>query len=150
MEFVLLAVQFLMDHSQSLAIVALAAGGLFAALKQQAYKTFLLLALKLVREVAVQELSGPEKRKAVVEGVYKALPVWAKNIVSERKAHELAEKAYQLLKGELKQEAAAKVEDTVEKAVEEAKVESVDPTKPVVAGDLHLKSPYIIESTQTD
>jgi hypothetical protein len=89
-------------HWQTIVIVATAGGGLIAALQKQAYSVFFGLALELVRQVAVEELNGVDKRKKVVEEVYKALPLWAKGLIPQQQAEILAERAYSLLKGELK------------------------------------------------
>jgi hypothetical protein len=73
------------------------------ALKSRAYAQFFGLALQLVREVAIKELDNTEKRKWVVEEAYKAAPLWATKMVTKLQVEQIAEQAYQLLRGELKQ-----------------------------------------------
>lgn len=130
-----LIIGFIVAHWDSISIVLLGTGGLVAAVKNRAYALFLTQALELVRKVAIEELSGPEKRKKVVEEVYKVLPLWAKNAVSPQQAEVLAERAYQLLRGELK---------ATEKAVVIEPLPNVDPTVGVLDEEnLQIKSPYI-------
>ncbi len=91
-----------LNHWQSIAIVSGAGVGLWQAVQKKAYQQFFLICLDLVRQVAVEELSGKEKREKVVKTAYENLPLWAKKLITEQKANELAEQAYQLLRGEIK------------------------------------------------
>lgn len=93
---------FIQDHWQSIAIIASAFGSLGVYAKQQAYKQFLLVCLDLVRKIAVQELTGLEKRKAVVDAAWTKSPLWVKHFITMEQAEQIAEQAYSLLKGELK------------------------------------------------
>lgn len=137
MEFVLMVIGLVQAHWQTVAIVGGAVAGLTAAVKNRAYAEFFKLALILVREVAVQELSGPEKRKWVVEEGYKRLPLWAKKAVTQQQLEVWAERAYALLRGEL----------TAAKTAEEYVADNTfDPTKGILDGEeLRITSPLKIE-----
>ena len=91
---------FLWAHWVSFTAVFVATPALFVALRSKAYYAFFTLALQLVKQVAKEELEGPEKRKWVVDNGYEALPVWAKQLVTKEKLGEWVEKAYQQLKDE--------------------------------------------------
>lgn len=138
MENVGQVIAFILAHWEAISVLLLAILPVVQAIQGKAYKTALMIALNGVREAAVLELKGVEKRKVVVDHVMKALPVWAKKFVTPTKAEELAEKAYGLLRGEL----------TEAKTLDQFKAEnpSVDPTVPVVdEANLHVKSPMKIE-----
>lgn len=96
---------FVQQNWEAIAIVLGAFGALWAKVREKAWQEFLWLCLDLVRDVAVQQLeaTGPEKRAAVVEAAYAQAPLWVKKLVTEDQAEQLAEQAYQLLRGELKQ-----------------------------------------------
>lgn len=98
-------------HWQSIMILGGTAVYVFGAVKERAYSKLFSIMLDMVRKVAVEELAGPEKRAAVVDAAFAKAPKWVFDIVSEEKAHELAEKAYQLLRGELKSNEVAKADE---------------------------------------
>lgn len=93
---------FIAEHWQSIAIILTSGGLLVELLKKRAWSAFFVLCLDLVRKVAVEELSGKEKREAVVEAAYTKAPLWVKKLITEEQAETIAEQAYVLLRGELK------------------------------------------------
>lgn len=101
-------VALIKDHWEAIAIVLGALGGIWNLLKQKAWQELFKLCVELVRKVAVTELeaAGPEKRKIVVDQAWDAAPAWAKALIKKEQLELIAEQAYQLLKGELKAEAA--------------------------------------------
>lgn len=127
MEVVLMILAFIHANWASLAIAGGAVAGIATAVNQKAYWLAAKLALDVVRAVAVEQLSGPEKRKKAAEEVYKILPLWAKQSLTQLQVEFAVEKAYQFLKGEFK------LAEAETKAVEEAKriadANEVDPTR---------------------
>lgn len=113
------------DNWDSLMIVVVAAGMLVEAIKRKANKEALMIALEMVRQVAVRQLSGVEKRKAVVDEVYKRMPEALKKFITKDEVESVVEKSYQLLRGEIKafERGEIPVADFVK---------NVDPTQPMV------------------
>jgi hypothetical protein len=108
-------------------------GGILTALKDKAYRTAGLMALELVRKVAVMELAPLEKRKWVVDTIFENLPLWAKGFVTKGAVTDLVERTYQLLRGELG-------------VAPSTLPPSVDPTVPVVDADnMEVKTPIKID-----
>ena len=135
-----LVVLFIQAHWDSLSIVSLLGGAVFMALKEKAYQKAGMIALELVREVAVHELDGVEKRKMVVDQLWKRLPLWAQKVIGkEDNLVAVAEQAYQLLKGELK------IPTTEQPQLPQVP----DPTQPVVNEDeLRVTSPVNLTETK--
>ena len=96
-------VEFIKAHWEAILVFITGMGAVVAALGNKAYTTAFTLAMNLVREAAIKELSGEEKRKWVANELFKVLPLWAKILVPNLwVAEQLVERVYQFLKGELK------------------------------------------------
>lgn len=95
------AMLFLKAHWDTVILIATFGTTAFQVLQSKAYAKFGLLCLDLVKEVALTELSSVDKRKAVIGQAFVMAPAWVKALVTQDQAEHEAEKAYQLLKGEL-------------------------------------------------
>lgn len=95
---------FVTQHWDSILAACTAMVMLFQALKTREYHKAWPVALELVRKLAETEMSGPEKRKEVAKGIYDVLPLWLKGVMSQTEIEQLAEKAYQFVRGDLKAE----------------------------------------------
>jgi hypothetical protein len=134
-----LVIHLVQAHWTTVLIIAASVQAMYVALQGKAYDKFFALAKELVVKVADEELSGPDKRKKVIDDAYVMLPLWAKALVTQAQAEVLAERAYQVLRGEM-----AKAPEPA--PVVTPPVTSVDPTVPVVdEANMEVKSPIKIE-----
>lgn len=74
-------------------------GALAIALRAKAYKEFFGIALVLAKEVAVKELDDVAARHALVDAAYDVAPTWVKTVVTRKAAEDMADKAFETLKG---------------------------------------------------
>ena len=88
-------------HKELLSIVVVGLWNVWTASKSSSSDQLLQIALRVVRDVAASQLSNVEKRNRVVEALKDKAPALTK-LFSDEQLHEIAERAYQLLKAELK------------------------------------------------
>jgi hydroxymethylglutaryl-CoA reductase len=90
------------SQPETMSIVTLGLWNIWVASKSSSKEKLLQIAMRVVRDVAASQLSSVEKRQRVVESLRDKAPSLTR-FFNDDQLHEIAERAYQLLKAELKQ-----------------------------------------------
>jgi hypothetical protein len=94
---------FITSNWETFAIIGLTLNSLIDVLRKKQYSLIWPIAIKLVREVSAQQLSGKEKRQAVVDILMGSSPRLVKRVISRDEMEIIVEEAYLFLRGELKE-----------------------------------------------
>lgn len=95
---------FMSSNWDTITLVALASKTAFDMIKKSQFRALWPLALEVVKEVAHNQLQGPEKRQKAVDLLMEVSPPLVRKVVSREEMEMLVEEAYLFLRGELKKD----------------------------------------------
>lgn len=93
---------FMTSNWDTITLVALASKTAFDMIKKSQFRALWPLAVEVVKEVAHDQLQGPEKRQKAVDLLMEVSPPLVRRIVSREEMEMLVEEVYLFLRGELK------------------------------------------------